>query len=79
MVYKKADFDQPHTFYAPKNEGFMLGVNDFDGTIVEEKITHAAGAETEQFIKKKDLIKIIMEMGREPVERDTLYHVIQKY
>ena len=45
MVYKKADFDQPHTFYAPKNEGFMLGVNDFDAEVRDTvgTITHPSG------------------------------------
>ncbi len=53
-----------------------FGVDDIDGTVVEEKITHAAGAETEEYIEKNRLIDLIREAGREPVERDTLYNAI---
>jgi aminodeoxyfutalosine synthase len=56
-----------------------FGVNDIDGTVVEEKITHAAGAETEQAIAKDDLIRLIREAGRVPVERDTIYNVIRRH
>ena len=56
-----------------------FGVNDIDGTVVEEKITHAAGAETEQAIAKDELIRLIRDAGRTPVERDTLYNVIRRY
>jgi len=56
-----------------------FGVNDIDGTVVEEKITHAAGAETEQAIAKDELIRLIREAGRIPVERDTLYNEVRRY
>ena len=56
-----------------------FGVNDIDGTVVEEKITHAAGAETEEAIAKDELIRLIRDAGRVPVERDTLYNVIRRY
>jgi aminodeoxyfutalosine synthase len=56
-----------------------FGVNDIDGTVVEEKITHAAGADTEQAIPKDELIRLIRDAGRTPVERDTLYNVIRRY
>ena len=49
-----------------------FGVDDIDGTVVEEKITHSAGAETEQSLTKNELIRMIKEAGRIPVERDTL-------
>lgn len=57
----------------------LFGVDDLDGTVVEEKITHAAGAETEQSISRKDLLELIITTGRVPVERDTLYNVIKIY
>ncbi len=50
-----------------------FGVDDLDGTVVEEKITHSAGAETEEFIEKEEIIRLIKDAGRIPVERDTLY------
>ncbi len=56
-----------------------FGADDLDGTIVEEKITHSAGAQTEESIEKNELIRLIKEMGRTPVERDTLYNVIRLY
>lgn len=56
-----------------------FGVNDIDGTVVEEKITHAAGAQTEEAIAKGELIRLIRDAGRVPVERDTLYNVIRRY
>ncbi len=54
-----------------------FGVDDIDGTVVEEKITHAAGANTKEFIEKSHLIHLIKEAGREPVERDTLYNIVK--
>jgi aminodeoxyfutalosine synthase len=53
-----------------------FGVDDIDGTVVEEKITHAAGAKTEEYTDKDLLIRLIHEAGREAVERDTLYNVV---
>ncbi len=49
------------------------GADDMDGTVVEEKITHAAGAVTDQIFHKDTIIDMIRESGRVPVERDTLY------
>jgi aminodeoxyfutalosine synthase len=57
----------------------LFGVDDLDGTVVEEKITHAAGADTDQSISKDELLEIISVTGRVPVERDTLYNVIKIY
>jgi aminodeoxyfutalosine synthase len=56
-----------------------FGVNDIDGTVVEEKITHAAGADTSESMTKTELIHLIRDAGRVPVERDTLYNVIRRY
>ncbi|HDZ76036.1 MAG TPA: aminofutalosine synthase MqnE, partial [Desulfobacteraceae bacterium] len=54
-----------------------FGADDMDGTVKEEVVTHMAGAETEQALGHKTLIRLIREAGREPVERDTLYNVIR--
>lgn len=51
----------------------LFGADDLDGTVVEEKITHAAGAETAQFTDKQTFIDLIRETGREPCERDSFY------
>jgi aminodeoxyfutalosine synthase len=53
-----------------------FGADDLDGTVVEEKITHAAGADTPQALSRDDLRRLIHEAGRVPVERDTLYRVL---
>jgi aminodeoxyfutalosine synthase len=50
-----------------------FGADDIDGTVAEERITHAAGAKTPQAITRADLIRMIQEAGCVPVERDTLY------
>ncbi len=56
-----------------------FGVDDLDGTVVEEKILHAAGAKTAVGINKQDIIAFIRETGNVPVERDTLYREIRVY
>jgi len=50
-----------------------FGVDDLDGTVLEETIYHMAGAETPQSLSVADLQRLIREAGRQPVERDTLY------
>jgi aminodeoxyfutalosine synthase len=55
------------------------GADDVDGTVKEEIITHMAGAETEQALSRNQLLRLIREAGRTPVERDTLYNVINRY
>jgi aminodeoxyfutalosine synthase len=49
------------------------GVDDIDGTVIEEKIYHMAGAETPEIMSVLGLRNLIREAGRVPVERDTLY------
>jgi len=53
-----------------------FGADDIDGTVMEERITHMAGAETPQGLTRPQLLHMIREAGCEPVERDTLYNVI---
>jgi aminodeoxyfutalosine synthase len=55
-----------------------LGADDIDGTVVEEKIYHDAGATTSQNLRRTELLRLIREAGREPVERDTLYRPVQR-
>jgi len=52
------------------------GVDDLDGTVREERIYHMAGAKTPQALSRADLVSLIRDAGRVPVERDTLYHVV---
>jgi aminodeoxyfutalosine synthase len=53
-----------------------FGVDDIDGTVMEERITHMAGAQTPQGLTRTQLLALIREAGCEPVERDTLYRVV---
>ncbi len=53
------------------------GVDDIDGTVIEEKIYHMAGADTPEIMTVADLRKLIQEAGRTPVERDTLYQELK--
>jgi aminodeoxyfutalosine synthase len=55
-----------------------FGANDIDGTVVEEKIYHDAGAQTAQHLRRQDLLRLIQEAGREPVERDTTYRPVSR-
>ncbi|MGB6291146.1 MAG: aminofutalosine synthase MqnE, partial [Desulfobulbales bacterium] len=59
--------------------GLSFGADDVDGTVKEEIITHMAGAETEQAMSREQLLRLIREAGRIPIERDTLYNVINSY
>jgi aminodeoxyfutalosine synthase len=52
------------------------GVDDIDGTVIEEKIYHMAGAKTPQQMAREELIKAIRDAGREPVQRDSLYRPV---
>jgi aminodeoxyfutalosine synthase len=49
------------------------GASDLDGTIIEEKITQAAGSESGQGLSVLAMRNLILEEGLEPVERDALY------
>ncbi len=55
-----------------------FGADDIDGTVVEEKIYHDAGAKTPQGMTRRELCRLITEAGRVPVERDTLYHAVTR-
>jgi aminodeoxyfutalosine synthase len=52
------------------------GADDIDGTVVHEKIYHAAGSDSPQEMRVSDLRRLIEEAGRVPVERDTLYREV---
>ena len=55
-----------------------FGANDLDGTVVEEKIYHDAGAKTSEFTPRAELERLIRAAGRIPVERDTLYRPVDR-
>ena len=55
-----------------------FGADDIDGTVVEEKIYHDAGATTPQGMRRSGLVRLITEAGRQPVERDTMYRAVTR-
>ncbi|MBJ6724683.1 aminofutalosine synthase MqnE [Geomesophilobacter sediminis] len=56
-----------------------FGVNDLDGTVVEERIGHEAGADSPQAMSRDGILNLIRKAGRVPVERDTLYRELKVY
>src|SRR5215472_7135959 len=55
-----------------------FGANDLDGTVVEEKIYHDAGATTPEGLTRTELERLIRAAGRVPVERDTRYNPVDR-
>jgi aminodeoxyfutalosine synthase len=56
-----------------------FGASDVHGTIVKERISHAAGALTPEGLTRDELIWLVKGAGRIPVERDTFYNEIKVY
>ncbi|MGB4599636.1 MAG: aminofutalosine synthase MqnE [Trichlorobacter sp.] len=56
-----------------------FGVDDLDGTVVEEKIGHDAGARSPQSLSLERIIHLIRLAGKQPVERDTLYRPLRSF
>ncbi len=55
------------------------GADDLDGTIGEEKIAHAALADTPVGLTTHSLLKLVREAGRVPVQRDAFYRALAVY
>ena len=58
--------------------GLNFGADDLDGTVVEEKIVHMAGAQTPVGMTRTEIEHLIRDAGRDPVERDTLYRPVHR-
>jgi aminodeoxyfutalosine synthase len=56
-----------------------FGASDINGTLVEEKIAHAARAQSPVGVTRQRLVHMIRDAGKIPVERDALYNVIHVY
>ncbi len=56
-----------------------FGVSDVDGTVVEERVYHDAGARTDQGMDRQELTHLIRAAGKVPVERDALYQEVEVY
>jgi aminodeoxyfutalosine synthase len=57
----------------------FFGANDMDGTVVEEVISLMSGANYGQVVPKSELIRVIADTGRAPVERDGRYQVVRRH
>ena len=55
-----------------------FGADDIDGTVRHELIYHDAGATTPEMLTVEEIRRLIIEAGREPVERDTLYRRVER-
>ncbi len=55
-----------------------FGADDIDGTVRHELIYHDAGATTPEILGVDEIRRLIVEAGREPVERDTLYRRVER-
>jgi aminodeoxyfutalosine synthase len=53
-----------------------FGADDLDGTVIEEKIGHMAGADSEQFLTRAELERIIRDGGFRPVERNCFFQPV---
>jgi aminodeoxyfutalosine synthase len=59
--------------------GLSFGADDIDGTVTEEKIAHDAGAPTAQSMTVHELVRLVREAGRKPVERDTVFNAVKEW
>ncbi|MBW8773125.1 MAG: aminofutalosine synthase MqnE, partial [Gemmatimonadetes bacterium] len=55
-----------------------FGCDDVEGTVVYERVYHEAGARTQMHMQYLDLVRLIRDAGRRPVERDSLYQAVQE-
>lgn len=55
------------------------GANDLDGTIMEERITHAAGAQTPLMLPMDNVLSLVRGAHKIPAERDTFYNIVRVY
>jgi aminodeoxyfutalosine synthase len=53
-----------------------FGADDLDGTVMEERIGHMAGAQSAEALTPDELQGLIRAAGRQPVERDTFFRPV---
>jgi aminodeoxyfutalosine synthase len=76
------NFDHIKSYWVTVGEetcsmALRFGADDVDGTILEERIMHAAKAGTPVGMARERLARLIREAGCVPVERDALYGVVR--
>ena len=64
---------------APVSQSALwFGADDVDGTIMEYEIIRNPSTDRKQVLTSRQLVEMIVEAGREPVERDPLYNVLSR-
>ena len=56
-----------------------FGCDDVEGTVVYERVYHEAGAETPMMMSYGQLVRMIKDAGKDPVERNSLYEDIRHF
>jgi aminodeoxyfutalosine synthase len=55
----------------------LFGADDLDGTVMDERITYAAGGQSRRGITETELVNLIEKAGRRPVRRDSFYRAVR--
>jgi aminodeoxyfutalosine synthase len=55
----------------------LFGADDLEGTVIEEKITHSAGALSGEALTRKALVNLIKKAAKIPVERNSFYQPVK--
>ncbi len=76
------NFDHVKAYWVSLGErlaqaALAFGVDDLDGTVLEERIYHMAGSTVPQALSERSLHELIRAAGRVPAERDSNYNVLQ--
>jgi aminodeoxyfutalosine synthase len=76
------NFDHVKAYWVSLGErlaqaALSFGVDDLDGTVLEERIYHMAGSTVPQALGERAFHALIRAAGRVPAERDSLYRVLK--
>jgi aminodeoxyfutalosine synthase len=76
------NFDHVKAYWVSLGErlaqtSLAFGVDDLDGTVLEERIYHMAGATVPQALSERTLHELIRAAGRVPAERDSHYRILR--
>lgn len=56
-----------------------FGVDDLEGTVARERIYHEAGAHTPEGLSFNEIVRLIRDAGKRPVERNVLYEEVREW
>ena len=76
------NFDHVKAYWVSLGErlaqtALAFGVDDLDGTVLEERIYHMAGSTVPQALSERTLHELIRAAGRVPAERDSNYRILK--